>query len=205
MKRTMRPSECSVGGWVERLHLDTANTFALNGSDLDVSLVSPGGTPRVTDDVVFLSTLGSVSNGSDGVIEVGTAGGGVEDTASVLLEDGSVGLDGDGDDGLGDGSLELSNAVAWHVGDGRDLGGGTLELGGDASSGNTSTRGVWVGGLEGLSLLLKILEGLVLPSTIATVVGLGAGNKLLLREGKEGSGLDEVSSLGTGGGSEGPA
>ena len=93
------------------MHLDTADTLSIDGSDLDVTLVSPGSGPGVTDDVVLFTSLGSISDSSDGVVKVGSAGGGVEDTALVLLEDGSVSLNGDGDDTLVDGSLELGNAV----------------------------------------------------------------------------------------------
>merc|ERR1719223_85563 len=110
-KAILWPSSCSVGGWVERLHLDTADTLSIDSSDLDVTLVSPGSGPGVTDDVVLFTSLGSISDSSDGVVKVGSAGGGVEDTALVLLEDGSVSLNGDGDDTLVDGSLELGNAV----------------------------------------------------------------------------------------------
>lgn len=93
------------------MHLDTADTLSFDSSDLDVTLVSPGSGPGVTDDVVLFTSLGSVSDSSDGVVKVGSAGGGVEDTALVLLEDGSVSLNGDGDDTLVDSSLELGNAV----------------------------------------------------------------------------------------------
>merc|ERR1711907_620569 len=83
------------GGWVERLHLDTADTFALDSGDLDVSLISPRGSPGVSNDVVLLSVLGSVSNGGNGVIELSSTFFGVQDSTCVLLEDSFVGLDGD--------------------------------------------------------------------------------------------------------------
>jgi len=63
----------SVGGWVKRLHLDTADSWSVNGSDLDVSSITPGSTPGVSDEIVVLSRLGSVSDGGDGVVEVGSA------------------------------------------------------------------------------------------------------------------------------------
>ena len=48
--------------------MDTADTLSFDGGDLDVSLVSPGSTPGVSDEVVVLSGLGSITNGSDGVV-----------------------------------------------------------------------------------------------------------------------------------------
>jgi len=101
--------QSSVSGWVERLHLDTADTSTINGGDLDVSLVSPRGSPGVSDDVVVLSTLSSISDGGNGVIELGSASLGVHDTRCVLLEDGFVGFDGNRDWLFGNGSLKLRN------------------------------------------------------------------------------------------------
>jgi len=49
------------------------------------------------------------------VIEAGSASLGVHNTGSVLLEDGLVGLNGDGDWSLGDSSLKLGNRVGWDV------------------------------------------------------------------------------------------
>jgi len=95
--------------------LDTADTGSVDGGDLDVSLVTPGSTPGVSDNVVVLSTLGSVSNGGDGMVEGGSAGSGVQDTAVVHLEDRLVGLDGDGHNLLVKGSLKLSDAVGWYL------------------------------------------------------------------------------------------
>lgn len=52
---------------------------------------------------------------------------------------------------------------------------------------------------------MEVLEGFVLPSTLASVVGGGAGNELLLREFQESTGSDLVLSLHASGGSESPA
>ena len=86
--------------------MDTADSDTWDGGDLDVTLVTPGSSPGVSDEVVLLSVLGSVSDGGDGVIELGSAGSGVENTTSVHLEHGSVGLEGHRDWGGGDGGLE---------------------------------------------------------------------------------------------------
>ena len=58
-------------GWADGSHLDTADTWAITDiGDLEVSLVSPGGTPGVLDEVVSLSgAVGSVSDGEDTVVE----------------------------------------------------------------------------------------------------------------------------------------
>jgi hypothetical protein len=117
---------CSVGGWIQGLHLDTADTGAFLGSDLDVAFVTPGCSPGVTDDVVFFTTLSSVSDGGDGVVKTGSACSGVHDTAVVLLEDHLVSLDGNGNNTLVDGGFELADAVSWDVVVGGDLGLGTF-------------------------------------------------------------------------------
>ena len=191
----------SLGGWPERDLLDTADTNTWDGSDLDVSLVSPRGTPGVSDDVVVLGSIVSVSNGGDGVIELSSASGGVEDSTGVHLEDRSVGLNGNGGWSLGNGSLELRNGLGSNVG----VGGNTnLTLGGGVLAGSVSS-GVWIVSLELLSVGLGIGEGVVLPSTSASVGRGIAVNELLLGEGEESSGLDEVVSLNGSGGREGPA
>ena len=50
--------------------------------------------------------MGSPSDGSDGVIEAGSALGGVKNTRFILLEDELVGFNGDTDNSFVDGSLE---------------------------------------------------------------------------------------------------
>ena len=170
----MALSVCSVGGDGFWLHLDTADTITIDDSELDVALVAPGGVPGVLNEPVFRSVLGAPADGEHGVVKSGAALGAVEDTALVGLEDVLVGLDGDGKGLRGEGSLHLGDvagsdeAVVAHI----DCGGGALVV---SACGHTSfTRYVWVGGLSlGLSGL-PVLEGLVLPATVATVVGSGA-------------------------------
>merc|ERR1712023_94269 len=96
--------------------------------------------PRVLDEEVLLSALGSVSNGEDTVVEVGTASVG-DDTASVALEGELVGLDGNGDWSLVDGSSELSTlGVSADILEGLDL---TLTLGLNELASSLSAL-VWV-------------------------------------------------------------
>jgi len=195
----------SVGSLgVEGVHLDTADTLAVDGGDLDVALLTPRGAPGVSDDVVLLATLGTVANSSDGVVKRGTAGGAVEDTTGVHLEDVLVGLDGDGDGGLVNGSLELGDGVSGNVGvaGNLDLLEGLVGLAGTSLAG---AGGVGVVRLELLSVGLEVVEGVALPATVATVGGLVARDNLLLREGEEGASLEEVSTLDGAGGGESPA
>jgi len=181
--------------------LDTADSDAWDGGDLDVSLVTPGSSPGVSDKVVVLSALSSVADGGHGVIELGSASGGVENTTGVHLEHGSVGLEGHGHWGGGDGGLEGIDGGWGHglVGLHVNLSG---VLGGLARS---ISGGVGVVVLEVLSLLLGVLEGVLLPSTVASVGGVVAINELLLGEGEEVSGGEEMSTLNGSGGGEGPA
>lgn len=184
--------------------MDTADTGTIDGGDLDVSSVTPGGGPGVSDDVVLLSSLGTVSDGGDGVIELGSTLLGVEDTTGVHLEDGLVGLDGDGGWGLGDGGLQLGDGVGWDVLVGSNFDG---TLGGIifAGAGLSVSRGIWISGLELLNVRLKVGEGVGLPSTLTSVRGLVAGDDFLLGEGEKGSGLEEMSTLDGAGGGESPA
>ena len=48
--------------------------------ELDVAVVAPGGIPRVLDEPVVLAILGAVADDEHGVVEVGTAAGGGQDT-----------------------------------------------------------------------------------------------------------------------------
>ena len=97
--------------------LDTADTSgSLDSGDHDVTGVSPAWSPGVSDDVVALSVLVSISNSGDGVIEVGSALGRVEDTTGVTLEGSGVSFDGDGNWSLSNGGQELAGRVGWDVG-----------------------------------------------------------------------------------------
>ena len=112
-----------------------------------------------------------------------------------------VGLNGDSNWGSSDGSLKGINGF-W--GDGLvsldiNLSG---VLGGNASSINSL---VDVIGLKVLSLLLGVLEGIFLPSTVATVGSGIAINELLLSKREEVSSGEEMSTFNSSGGRESPA
>ena len=103
----------SDGGVVDNL-VDTADTSTISHADLDVTFVTPDGVPGVTDDIVALISLITVTNSDDGVVNLGGAVvGGSEDTALVGLEDLGLGVDGDTDGTFGlDGILDALNVTA---------------------------------------------------------------------------------------------
>ena len=184
--------------------MDTADSLTFNGGNLEISSISPSSTPGVSDDPVVLSSFGSVSDSTDGVIEVGSTLLGVEDSGGVHLEDHLVGLDGEGNWGLGKSSLKLGDGLSGDVGIS-----GILNVSGSegfvASSGDSVTGAVWVVGLGVLSVGLEVSESVGLKSTVATH-GVGvAGDEFLLGKRDELSSLEEVSTLVGEGGGESPA
>merc|ERR1712039_787334 len=117
-----------------------------------------------------------------------------------------VSLDGNGDGLLGNGGLEGSTgSVSGDIVEASDGDSATFFHALVASAGSTSSRGVRIGILGDHRGLLSVLESVVHETTIATGVDGGALDELLLREGNEVAGGNEVSTLqGTGGG-ESPA
>jgi len=95
--------------------LNTADTLTFNCGNLDVSLIAPESGPGVSNNVVLFTTLSSITDSSNGMVENGSTFDGVEDTTFILLEDFLVSLNCDRDDTLIDGSLELRNTV-WNDG-----------------------------------------------------------------------------------------
>jgi hypothetical protein len=173
-------------------------------SKTDVSLLSPGGSPRVLDLPVVTSVGGisSVSNDEDTVVQSSSAGRG-HDTASVELEDILVSLNGDGDWLLDSGSLEGSLRVGWDVSESSDGGDGLAS--GLASSIGSS---VWVRSLRADTLVVDDeLESVIHQTTVAALVSFSsrAVNQLLLRERQELSSVDEDVSFSRSSGGEGPA
>ena len=106
----------SVSLWVVGVEHDTTDTglAVLLGGESDVSLLSPRSTPGVSDEEVVLSVVGTVSNSGDGVVEVGSALLGVEDSTGVELEV-SLGIDRDASWLLGNGGLKLGDALVLDV------------------------------------------------------------------------------------------
>ena len=86
--------------------MDTADTDGtFDSGDLDVTLISPGSSPGVSNDVEILGSIVTISDSGNGVIELGSAGSGVDNTGGVTLEDASSGTNGNGSWSASDGSL----------------------------------------------------------------------------------------------------
>jgi len=160
-----------------------------------VARLSPGGSPRVSEDEVVLTGVTSVSNEGNGVVEAGSARGRVEHSRGVELEDQLVGLNGDGDWLLGNGSLGLGLRLWGDV----SVGGHSDSSVVDGSSGAGASGGsVWVGALGDGGVGLPVSEGVLLKTSIASEVSVldeGAVNELLLGELEELSGFDGVGSF----------
>jgi len=190
----------SVGGWVRSVELDSADsgTSSVVG-DSHVTRLSPGGTPGVSEDVVALAILRSVSNETDSVVDGGSAGGWVEDSRSIELES-KLDIDSDGDGLLSKSSLNLGLGSWGDVDTGKISDTSSRVLGGHAGLVNSSIS--VVGLKDGISGLI------VVPSPPSSIAGVSVGvtvNELLLGELEELSSGNEVSSLHGLDGGEGPA
>jgi len=189
--------------------LDTAGTGVSGGvvgSHSEVTLLTPGSTPRVLDDPVVLAVLRAVANSEDTVIKRGSAAeetATLHDTTVIKLEHDTSGIDGNRDGSLVKGSLHGGTRAGGDILVGDNLG-DLLGLFGVASSISTS---VSIVGLFFETIMHGILESIVHKTTIATLIALGSGavNKLLLRKGNEVASLDLPSTLHGTGGRESPA
>ena len=199
----------SIGlhGWPDGGLLDTANTDGtFNSSDLNVTLISPVGSPGVSDDVEILGSIITVSDGGDGVIELGSAGSRVDDSGSVTLEDTSGGADGDGGWSTSNSSLKLGGRF-W--GDSvnfiNESSGVSLDLLWASSSLSVSSS-VWKLLGQMLTVGSNVLHGFGLPSTTASSAVSVTGDNLLLGEiVKNSFMLDSQLRFNRGGGRESPA
>jgi len=95
--------------------LDSTDSSSWSDSDLDETLVTPGWSPRVLDEVVILTVFSSISNSEDSVVKVGSTGSRGENTSSVELEHRLVGLDGDCYWHLSNGCFQLIRVVGGHI------------------------------------------------------------------------------------------
>jgi hypothetical protein len=192
----------SVGGDNVGVVLRSANTLTFNGTDLDVTSITPAWAPGVSHDPVVLTILSSPTDDGDGVIDLGSASRSSKDTRSVQLEGRAASSKSNTEDTLLDTSLVLGNR-SWlnsRVGAYSNL--ATSGFGGRAS---TCLGSVWILSFEDLWGRLEVVPGPEVPSTLATM-GFGvAVNELLLRESKESTTSSLVSILGTSSGSERPA
>jgi len=170
-------------GWPDGCLLDTTDTDGtFNSGDLDVTFVSPVGSPGVSDDVEVLSSIVTISDSGDGVIELGSASSRVDDSRSVTLEDTSCSTNCDGSWSTSNGSLQLRGRF-WLNGVNaiNESSGSSLQFGWASSSLSVSS-GVWdsFGGM--LTGSFDVLHGFCLPSTTASSAVFVARDDLLFRE-----------------------
>jgi len=104
----------SIGLDSRSFHQDTASTLAALDSKghSDVTGFSPRATPGVSDDSVVLASLVSITDGGDGVVEVGAISTVVEDTSGVTMEVVVVSINSNGNWSLVDGVHHGSGVVA---------------------------------------------------------------------------------------------
>jgi len=97
-------------GWVHKDTADTFFTLSFKGHS-DVTGLSPGCSPGVSDDSIEDSTFGTVTNSGDGVIEVVSSSTVVEDTSRVTLEVVVGSIDGNTCWSSGDSGFQGTNVV----------------------------------------------------------------------------------------------
>ena len=183
-------SHPSVWWWVEWWTLDTANTSSCC-CDLEshVTLFTPGCAPWVSHEPVVNTGGSTPTNNVGGVIKIGAAEWAVKNTASVVLENCLISFDWNRKWFNGKSSFHLTYVVGCNVSVASCLNSGCWCWVVFTGWGNSS---VWVGALRFSSVGFVVVEGLILPTTIATVVCSWAINKLLFRERKQGSRSDFV-------------
>lgn len=191
----------SAGSRPYGIFLDATDANSIDGSDVNIPLVSPLRTPRISNNIVLLAAACAITDNCNGVIDGGSAISGVDDSSLVVHKDGVVCLNIRGNRSLGDGSLKISNRTGLDPIDSLDV--------------NLSSRGVVLAGLSYtfvcinsfklLAMILNIAVSVVLQTTTATLRSSVTINNLLLREIQESSSLDFMVSLNSGCCSECPA
>ena len=190
------------GVWPDWCLLDTADTSgSFNGGDVDITSISPGSTPWVSHDIVVLSSLVSISDSGDGVVEWGSTSSGVKDTTGISLEDSSISFNSNGNWSYSDGGLEGSSRSSLNSVDLGDVNCGRVWW----SSACTVLGSVGIVWFESLSVLGNVVHGIWLPSSIASVACSVTVNHLLFSKGNKFSLLDLMMSFNSAGGWESPA
>ena len=183
----MKDSEPPSVGYREgRIFLNTTDTFTFDHGDLDVTIFSPVSAPRVLDEPVVATVLGTVADGKDGVIEVESAGYVVQDTRGVVFEAILSRLNGNSSRLLSYGGFHLGHIIWIHqdvIHDGNGSGRGRIVL---TISTHSISRSVRINRLKlGIDAGLIVLVGLYLITTLATMVLIVVAlDELLLRERK---------------------
>jgi len=101
--------------------MDTTDSSSVFNSNSNESFFSPGSSPGVLDDIVFLTILRSVSNCEDTMIELSSTGRAGDDTTGVMVEDILVGLDGNRDWLLFKSSLKSGGRISSNISVALDL------------------------------------------------------------------------------------
>jgi len=184
---------------------DTADTLSVVSLTIstneDVTISTPGSTPRVLDDESFIEAELLVTDSQDSVVKISTAVLG-DDTGLVELEDTLVSLKGNGDGGVDEGSLQLIGGVLSDE----------LVVGGNIDSLSLLVLALAILSSVGIvrfdfeTVLGSIFNSEIRPATVATFVFSGVTiNDLLFREGEELAVVDEVETFNNTGSGESPA
>ena len=192
-----------VGVAVPVVVLNTAHVVATLNTD--VTLLTPAGTPRVADDVVVNTVLGTITDSEDTVVELSTALGG-DDTTSVELEGRAGSSEGNSDGLLSNSSSEGSRTLLDNLITVEALGGDDDVSGGSSARKVTSLVGVRSKGSS--TLVVVVVVSKIHQTTVAAVVAVSttsAVNELLLGELDELVATEDVSRLDSSSGSESPA
>ena len=178
--------------------------FNVDGKS-DISFLTPGSSPGVLNNPVWLISSGVESNSEDTVVELVTAVVASDDSTTVVLEYKVVGFDGNTDwlsrDGL-EQSILVANRNVFVV---RDSDNVVVLLRLVAGSPNRELV-VWVV-LLGVdtSVVDDVLEGVVHNTSVAAFVDLVTVDQLLLGQARQVSSLDEVDTFHGSGTGESPA
>ena len=162
--------------------MDAANSFAVNNGNLYVALVAPAVAPGVSDNIVLaLRGIYTIPDSNNGMVDVGAASWGIDNTACVKLENLGVTFNADRNRAVSNGSFE-------------GLGVGRVNI--DVTLGLQNDH-IWVVKAEFIFSLVRVrsflnharilgvLHGLISPATVAAVIPIeetGAINQLLDRE-----------------------
>jgi len=190
---------CLLHGGVRSHVVDAALVLALDHAD--VALLSPGGSPAVLNNPVFLGARDRVADSQDTMVELSSASS-REDTARVELEGALVSLNGDRDGGQGNSGDQSRLRALLNILEGFVLANGLASLLAGLVSGNigvVALRADTIGGDPS--------EGVVHQTAIASLVARAASavNQHLFREGRQLLVLDEHGTLERAGSGESPA
>jgi len=189
----------------QRLSQDTANTLSVVllgiSTDVDITIVTPAGTPRVLDNESFIETNLFITNSQNSMIKISTASLS-EDTGAVELEGVLIGFNEDRNRGIDEGSLQLVSGV----------GSDELVTSSDSNSLGFLVFARSVLGSVGVvrfsfeTILGSIFNSEIRPATVASFILFSVTiNDLLFRERNELAIVDEVETFEDTSGRESPA